>query len=37
MLIKANNLTKRYGTKLALDNVNLQIDRNQLLSIFLLV
>ena len=32
MLIKANNLTKRYGTKLALDNVNLQIDRGQLIA-----
>lgn len=32
MLIKANNLTKRYGTKLALDNVNLQINRGQLIA-----
>ena len=32
MLIKANNLTKRYGTKLALDNINLQIDRGQLIA-----
>ncbi len=32
MLIKATNLTKQYGTKLALDNINLQIDHGQLIA-----
>ena len=32
MLIEATNLTKKYGTKLALNNVNLRIDRGQLVA-----
>lgn len=32
MLIKATNLTKKYGTKLALNHATIKIDQGQLIA-----